>query len=81
MLASVLAGRLEALYVVGANPLKGKDPAEYRGKSFLVVQDLFLHETGAGGRCGSARRQRLREVRHGHQYLRRAPAAAQGDGG
>ena len=45
MLASVLASRLEALYVVGANPLKRKDPAEYRGKSFLVVQDLFLHET------------------------------------
>jgi NADH-quinone oxidoreductase chain G len=45
MLASVRDTKLEALYVVGANPLKGKDPAQYRGKSFLVVQDLFLHET------------------------------------
>ncbi len=45
MLGAVRDSRLEALYVVGANPLKGKDPAQYRGKSFLVVQDLFLHET------------------------------------
>ena len=45
MLAAVREGRLESLYVVGANPLQGQDPAAYRGKSFLVVQDLFLHET------------------------------------
>ena len=45
MLAAVREGRLESLYVVGANPLKGSDPLAYRGKTFLVVQDLFLHET------------------------------------
>jgi len=45
MLAAVREGRLESLYVVGSNPLKGKDPLEYLGKAFLVVQDLFLHET------------------------------------
>ena len=45
MVAGVGEGRLAALYVVGANPLKGQDPAAYRGKGFLVVQDLFLHET------------------------------------
>ncbi len=45
MLAAVREVRLAALYVVGANPLQGQDPAAYRGKSFLVVQDLFLHET------------------------------------
>ena len=45
MLAAVREGRLESLYVVGANPLKGSDPLPYRGKTFLVVQDLFLHET------------------------------------
>ncbi|MGH9785134.1 MAG: molybdopterin-dependent oxidoreductase, partial [Terriglobia bacterium] len=45
MLAAFREERLAALYVVGANPLKGQDPAAYRGKSFLVVQDLFLHET------------------------------------
>jgi NADH-quinone oxidoreductase subunit G len=45
MLAAVHDGRLASLYVVGANPLTGQDPAAYRGKSFLVVQDLFRHET------------------------------------
>lgn len=45
MLAAVREGRLASLYVVGSNPLKGQNPAAYRGKSFLVVQDLFLHET------------------------------------
>ncbi|OFV99984.1 MAG: hypothetical protein A3H28_14845 [Acidobacteria bacterium RIFCSPLOWO2_02_FULL_61_28] len=45
ILAAVREGRLDSLYVVGANPLHGQDPAAYRGKSFLVVQDLFLHET------------------------------------
>ena len=45
MVGGVREGKLSALYVVGANPLKGQDPAEYRGRSFLVAQDLFLHET------------------------------------
>jgi NADH-quinone oxidoreductase subunit G len=45
MVRSVRDGKVSALYVVGANPLKGQDPAEYRGRSFLVAQDLFLHET------------------------------------
>ena len=45
MLAAVREGRLDSLYVVGANPFQGQDPAAVRGKSFLVVQDLFLHET------------------------------------
>ena len=45
MLTAAQQGRIEALYVVGANPLNGKDPGELRGKTFLVVQDLFLHET------------------------------------
>ncbi|MBI4460744.1 MAG: NADH-quinone oxidoreductase subunit NuoG [Acidobacteria bacterium] len=45
MLAAVREGRLESLYIVGANPLKGSDATAYRKKTFLVVQDLFLHET------------------------------------
>jgi len=45
MVSGVRDGKLSALYVAGANPLKGRDPGEYRGRSFLVVQDLFLHET------------------------------------
>ena len=45
MVGGVRDGKLSALYVVGANPFKGRDPAEYRGMSFLVAQDLFLHET------------------------------------
>jgi NADH-quinone oxidoreductase subunit G len=45
MLSAVDNRSLEALYVVGANPLKGRAPADFAGKCFLVVQDLFLHET------------------------------------
>ncbi len=45
MVAGVREGRLAALYVVGANPFRGQDPEEFYGRSFLVVQDLFLHET------------------------------------
>ena len=45
MLAAVVESRLESLYVVGANPLKNRETGEYQGKTFLVVQDLFLHET------------------------------------
>ena len=45
MVSAVGERRLETLYVVGANPLKGMHPVEFRSKTFLVVQDLFLHET------------------------------------
>jgi NADH-quinone oxidoreductase chain G len=45
MLDAAQAGRLPALYVVGANPWKHRDPEVLRGKTFLVVQDLFLTET------------------------------------
>jgi NADH-quinone oxidoreductase subunit G len=45
MLAAVRDGRLASLYVLGANPLTCQNPDEHRGRSFLVVQDLFLHET------------------------------------
>jgi len=37
--------QLDSLYVVGTNPWKGENPEGLRGKGFLVVQDLFLHET------------------------------------
>ena len=45
ILAAARAGGLPALYVVGANPWQDRDPEGLRGKSFLVVQDLFLTET------------------------------------
>ncbi|MBI4480496.1 MAG: NADH-quinone oxidoreductase subunit NuoG [Acidobacteria bacterium] len=45
MLFAVQERRLPALYVVGANPWKGKEPDGLRGQAFLVVQDLFLTET------------------------------------
>jgi NADH-quinone oxidoreductase subunit G len=45
MFTAARAQRLLALYVVGANPLKQRPWSEWIGKSFLVVQDLFLHET------------------------------------
>ena len=45
MLAAVEDRRLPALYVVGANPWKGRDPEALRGKCFLVVQEMFLSET------------------------------------
>jgi NADH-quinone oxidoreductase subunit G len=48
MLAASVSGKLRALYVVGANPVKtfGVDTTERLGKlDLLVVQDLFLTET------------------------------------
>lgn len=45
MVTATLQGGMDSLYVVGANPLKGRNPADFRGKTFLVVQDLFLQET------------------------------------
>jgi NADH-quinone oxidoreductase subunit G len=48
MMQAALSGSLHALYVVGANPLKGQPiaPAGRLGKlEFLIVQDLFLSET------------------------------------
>ncbi len=42
----MLAGRVKALYVMGANPAVEPAAAEtLRGLDFLVVQDLFLTET------------------------------------
>jgi len=48
MLAASASGKLRALYVVGANPVKtfGVDAKDRLGKlDLLVVQDLFLTET------------------------------------
>ncbi|MBI2817867.1 MAG: NADH-quinone oxidoreductase subunit NuoG [Acidobacteria bacterium] len=45
MLAAAAQGKLESLYVIGANPLKGWDTAASLGGCFVVVQDLFLTET------------------------------------
>jgi NADH-quinone oxidoreductase subunit G len=50
MLDSAAAGRLKALYVVGANPVGRLEvgPATLKN-TFLVVQDMFLTETAALG--------------------------------
>ncbi|HUR47869.1 MAG TPA: NADH-quinone oxidoreductase subunit NuoG [Candidatus Saccharimonadales bacterium] len=45
ILKTAADGNLESLYVLGSNPI-AKDPSlALGGKTFLVVQDLFLHET------------------------------------
>src|SRR5262249_61185990 len=46
MAEAATAGKLKALYVVGANPIGrfGIDPFAF-SKSFVVVQDMFLTET------------------------------------
>jgi NADH-quinone oxidoreductase subunit G len=46
MMEAAQAGKLKALYVVGANPVEhlGVDPVVL-SKSFVVVQDMFLTET------------------------------------
>ena len=48
MVESAKAGKLKALYVVGANPVArfGIDPFVF-SQSFVVVQDMFLTETAA----------------------------------
>ncbi len=48
MIEAALAGKLKALYVVGANPLKtfaASQPDKISGLDLLVVQDMFLTET------------------------------------
>ena len=48
MMEAGVAGKLKALYVVGANPLKTFDvaqPDKLGGLDLLVVQDMFLTET------------------------------------
>ncbi|MFZ3199963.1 MAG: NADH-quinone oxidoreductase subunit NuoG [Candidatus Acidiferrales bacterium] len=48
MMEAAMAGKLKALYVVGANPLKMLGAAErdrLAGLDLLVVQDMFLTET------------------------------------
>jgi NADH-quinone oxidoreductase chain G len=48
MLEAAAAGRLKALYVVGANPVRTfgvASPERLAGLELLVVQDLFLTET------------------------------------
>ena len=67
------AADLDALWVVGANPLKRYKLAAK--KAFVVVQDLFLTETARRGRRGAARGFGVREVRHGDQRVRRGAAA------
>jgi NADH-quinone oxidoreductase subunit G len=50
MLAAAATGKLHALYVVGANPVKtfGVSASQRLGKlELLIVQDLFLTETAA----------------------------------
>ena len=50
MLAGALEGRLKALYVVGANPVKTfgvAAPDRLGGLELLVVQEMFLTETAA----------------------------------
>jgi formate dehydrogenase alpha subunit len=50
MVESFLAGEIRAMYVVGENPLLSEPDLHHAEKAFgqldfLVVQDLFLHET------------------------------------
>ncbi len=46
MLAAAAAGKLDALYIAGANPLRlHPSAAEGLRKAFVVVQDMFLTET------------------------------------
>ena len=48
MMEAAAAGKLKALYVVGANPIKTfgvAQPDKLAGLDFLVVHEMFLTET------------------------------------
>lgn len=50
VVAAALAGRIKAMYIVGENPLLSEPDLHHAEKAFgnldfLVVQDIFLHET------------------------------------
>ena len=73
------SGKLKALYVVGSNPV-GRlniDPFAF-SNSFVVVQDMFLTETAVMADVVLAGGQRLREIGHDDQHLRRRAAGEEG---
>ncbi len=52
MIESILSGEIGAMYIVGENPLLSEPNLHHateaiRALDFLVVQDIFLHETAA----------------------------------
>ncbi|KAA0235877.1 formate dehydrogenase subunit alpha [bacterium] len=52
MIERILSGEIRAMYIVGENPLLSEPNLHHateaiRGLEFLVVQDIFLHETAA----------------------------------
>ena len=73
MMDAAAGGKIKALYVVGANPVKTfnvKQPDRLAALELLVVQDMFLTETAAARRCGAPRRFHLRKRRHADQHRR-----------
>ncbi len=73
MMEAAGSGKLKALYVVGANPVKtfgAKQADKLGGLDLLVVHDLFLTETAQARRRRSPGRIDLRKRRHGDQHRR-----------
>ena len=74
---------IRAMYVVGENPLLSEPDLHHAEKAidqldFLVVQDLFMHETAELRPRLPARRGLRREGRHLHQLRAARAARAQG---
>ncbi len=83
MMHAAAAGKIKAMYFMGENPMVSDPDIGHVEKAlkkldFLVVQDIFLTETAAAGRCRAARGLVRREAGHLHQH--RAPRALGGKG-
>ncbi len=82
MLDAAVAGKLKALYVVGANPAKKTaawrgSRASWQARTADRAGNVLLRN-GAAGRHRFAGALRLRKRRHHDQYRRRSSAGAQG---
>ena len=76
MMEAAAAGKLKALYVVGANPVKtfGVAQADARRPRFAGRARHVPHRNRAARRRGSARRVGLRKRRHADEHRRRSAA-------
>ena len=84
MLPAIPEGKIKALYIIGENPVISDADSDHLVKAFqkldfLVVQDIFLTETGQAGRCGLARGLLRRKRRHLYQYGAAGGPGAPGD--
>ena len=85
MMEEIVNGRLKAMYVTGENPLLSEPDLHraeeaFRRLEFLVVQDIFMHETAEVADVVLPGNQLRREGRNVHEQREAGPESPQGCG-